>query len=58
MFVDIIIKFGGSAVTVKDKLETLKDDELTNACCIVKNFLQHNKRIVIVHGAGYVFCLM
>ncbi|XP_076094941.1 uncharacterized protein LOC143065319 [Mytilus galloprovincialis] len=52
MFVDIIIKFGGSAVTVKDKLETLKDDELTNACCIVRNFLQHNKRIVIVHGAG------
>lgn len=52
MFLDSIIKFGGSAVTVKDTLETLKEDELTHACCIVKNFLQNGKRIVIVHGAG------
>jgi isopentenyl phosphate kinase len=31
MKIDVIIKFGGSAVTVKDQLETLKEEELPSA---------------------------
>jgi hypothetical protein len=35
MKIDVIIKFGGSAVTVKDQLETLKEEELLQACALV-----------------------
>ena len=48
----MIIKFGGSAVTVKDQLETLKEEELQEACSTVKNIIAQGKTIIIVHGAG------
>jgi isopentenyl phosphate kinase len=49
---DVIIKFGGSAVTVKDQLETLKEEELLHACALVNICLDHGKTVVVVHGAG------
>ena len=52
MKIDVIIKFGGSAVTVKDQLETLKEEELLQACALVNICLDHGKTVVVVHGAG------
>lgn len=52
MKIDVIIKFGGSAVTVKDQLETLKEEELVQACALVKICLEQGKNVVVVHGAG------
>jgi isopentenyl phosphate kinase len=51
MKIDVIIKFGGSAVTVKDQLETLKEEELLHACALVNICLDHGKTVVVVHGS-------
>ncbi|WIA37910.1 hypothetical protein OEZ86_001287 [Tetradesmus obliquus] len=48
-----IIKLGGSAITKKNKFETLKEDVLRQVCSSIK---QHHSTapggIVLVHGAG------
>lgn len=54
MNIDVVLKLGGSAITVKDKLETLKEDELRHACSIVQSLIRLGKSVIVVHGAGYV----
>lgn len=49
---DFIIKFGGSAVTVKNQLETIKDGCLSHACSIVKYLIEQGRTLIVVHGAG------
>nr|XP_056700829.1 uncharacterized protein LOC130473328 [Euleptes europaea] len=51
--VDCIIKLGGSAVTQKDQLETLKAGALQKAAALVaKVSAAGARRCVVVHGAG------
>lgn len=48
----IIIKLGGSSVTEKGQIETIKPDGLESACQIAKLCLDNDLRVIIVHGAG------
>lgn len=51
--VDCIIKLGGSALTQKDQLETLKAGALGKAAALVsKLYGAGERRCIIVHGAG------
>ncbi|KAK3101839.1 hypothetical protein FSP39_006745 [Pinctada imbricata] len=50
--VDIVIKLGGSAVTVKEKFETLNKEGLTKACRLLNECVKARKRCIVVHGAG------
>lgn len=50
--VDLIIKFGGSAITEKDKLETLKPSLLHAGVQLVKECVNRRLKTVVVHGAG------
>ena len=50
----VIVKLGGSAITVKDTFETLRDDSLNSTANQIRQLLQENYHInlVVVHGAG------
>lgn len=53
--VDCIIKLGGSALTCKNQLETLKAESLQRAAAIVQKFCAAaagEGRCIVVHGAG------
>uniref|UniRef100_A0A6J0SPD4 Uncharacterized protein isoform X2 n=1 Tax=Pogona vitticeps TaxID=103695 RepID=A0A6J0SPD4_9SAUR len=51
--VDCILKLGGSALTQKDQLETLKGASLRKAAAIVAQLRgAGEKRCIVVHGAG------
>ncbi|XP_064607288.1 uncharacterized protein LOC135471834 [Liolophura sinensis] len=52
MKVDRVIKLGGSAITRKDQLETLKLGELESGAKLVKRCVDNHLNCVIVHGAG------
>ncbi|XP_042198094.1 isopentenyl phosphate kinase-like isoform X2 [Callorhinchus milii] len=52
MALDCVVKLGGSAVTVKDELETLRVGELRRAAALISRLCQEGKRAVVVHGAG------
>ena len=52
--VDLIVKFGGSAITDKSKLETLCDDSLRKAAELISLCHKQNLTCIVVHGAGYV----
>jgi len=49
-----VIKIGGSAITQKDKLETLNEPNLKRAARMVFSVLEQapHLRLIIVHGAG------
>lgn len=56
----LLVKYGGSAVTIKDRLETLHPEALHSCADHVSELLRNNGQddyrteIVIVHGAGTV----
>ncbi|XP_062975723.1 uncharacterized protein LOC134394309 [Elgaria multicarinata webbii] len=51
--VDCILKLGGSALTQKNQLETLKADSLQRAAAIVSKLRgAGERRCIVVHGAG------
>ena len=50
--VDLIIKFGGSAITVKENLETAKADDIQQAARLVKKCVDAGLKCIVVHGAG------
>ncbi|XP_048245742.1 isopentenyl phosphate kinase-like isoform X2 [Haliotis rufescens] len=50
--VDLIVKFGGSAITNKNQLEVLKQAELDKAAILIEECIQKNMTCVVVHGAG------
>jgi hypothetical protein len=50
---DCLVKLGGSAITVKESLETLHEDGLARGCAAVRDAAkQSNATVVVVHGAG------
>ena len=49
---ECIFKLGGSAVTVKDQLETEKLEEIQKVGQLLKRSTE--QRCILVHGAGYV----
>lgn len=53
MKVDRVIKLGGSAITRKDELETVKTEELESGAKLVKRCVDQHLKCVVVHGAGY-----
>ncbi|XP_032073223.1 isopentenyl phosphate kinase-like isoform X2 [Thamnophis elegans] len=51
--VDCILKLGGSALTQKNQLETLKTESLRRAAVLVSKLWEAGeRRCIIVHGAG------
>ncbi|KAJ1139290.1 hypothetical protein NDU88_005665 [Pleurodeles waltl] len=50
--VDCIVKLGGSALTQKGQLETIRPDGLRSAAVIVKRLYAEGKSCIVVHGAG------
>ncbi|XP_058033304.1 uncharacterized protein LOC131195429 [Ahaetulla prasina] len=51
--VDCILKLGGSALTQKNQLETLKTESLRRAAALVSKLWEAGeRRCIIVHGAG------
>ncbi|ETE73273.1 hypothetical protein L345_00890 [Ophiophagus hannah] len=51
--VDCILKLGGSALTQKNQLETLKAESLRRAAALVSKLWEAGeRRCIIVHGAG------
>ncbi|XP_050417970.1 uncharacterized protein LOC126831491 [Patella vulgata] len=50
--IDLVIKFGGSAITNKDILETTKLESLHWAANLMKVIHDKGLRCVVVHGAG------
>lgn len=48
----VVVKFGGSAITDKSKLETLKEVSLETSCAQIKEVLDRGGSVVVVHGAG------
>ncbi|KAL5006462.1 hypothetical protein ScPMuIL_015268 [Solemya velum] len=50
--VDVIIKLGGSSITEKEQLETLKLESLRQAAALVHTCVRQGLVCVIVHGAG------
>ncbi|KAG8131965.1 hypothetical protein E2320_009854 [Naja naja] len=54
--VDCILKLGGSALTQKNQLETLKAESLRRAAALISKLWEAGeRRCIIVHGAGYTF---
>ena len=47
-----IIKLGGSAITIKDELETLKSDALRQTAICIRQCWESGASLVVVHGAG------
>ncbi|PVD30746.1 hypothetical protein C0Q70_10021 [Pomacea canaliculata] len=50
---DLIVKFGGAAITDKSSLETLKPDQLDYGASIIEECYKLGQTVVVVHGAGY-----
>ncbi|XP_053101443.1 uncharacterized protein LOC128323006 isoform X3 [Hemicordylus capensis] len=51
--VDCIVKLGGSALTQKNQLETLKAESLQRAAALVHQlYAAGGRRCIVVHGAG------
>ncbi|XP_060083584.1 uncharacterized protein LOC132562827 [Ylistrum balloti] len=50
--VDLVVKLGGSAITDKCRLETLKQEELVSAADVIAQCVHRGLRCVVVHGAG------
>lgn len=50
--VDLVVKFGGSAITNKTKLETLNEENLNKAAELIKECCQQKLTCIVVHGAG------
>lgn len=50
--VDVIVKFGGSAITDKGELESLKPNELRIASELIKQCHDAGLTCIVVHGAG------
>ncbi|XP_033762287.1 isopentenyl phosphate kinase-like isoform X2 [Pecten maximus] len=50
--IDLVVKFGGSAITDKSRLETLKEDNLKLAVDVIRKCVERGLRCVVVHGAG------
>ncbi|RUS77081.1 hypothetical protein EGW08_015164 [Elysia chlorotica] len=50
--IDAIIKIGGSAITEKDELETLKSSALPKAFDVIRKCRESGATIIVVHGAG------
>ena len=49
----VVVKMGGSAVTVKNSFETIRADALTATAMQIKSVLQDNRiNLIVVHGAG------
>lgn len=51
-FIDLVVKFGGSAITDKRCLETLREQNLTSAADVIRECVLRGLRCVVVHGAG------
>lgn len=47
-----IVKFGGSAITVKDKPFTVRRRALRNMCLQVLSHVERGGRVVVIHGGG------
>ncbi|XP_045168635.2 uncharacterized protein LOC123531596 [Mercenaria mercenaria] len=52
LHVDLIVKFGGSAVTDKTKLETLDEESLRKAAELISQCYKQRLTCIVVHGAG------
>uniref|UniRef100_A0A0B7A0G1 Isopentenyl phosphate kinase n=1 Tax=Arion vulgaris TaxID=1028688 RepID=A0A0B7A0G1_9EUPU len=50
--VDVVIKFGGSAITDKDSLETLRPDNLLLSAHCIRQCKDAGLSCIVVHGAG------
>ncbi|XP_069110484.1 uncharacterized protein [Argopecten irradians] len=50
--IDLVVKFGGSAITDKHQLESLRKDNLVSAAATISHCVDHGLRCVVVHGAG------
>jgi isopentenyl phosphate kinase len=50
----LIVKYGGSAITQKSTLETLKPDALASSAIHIADAYQSGNwsRVIVVHGAG------
>eukprot|EP01035_Chromulina_nebulosa_P028501 gene28501-37626_t len=48
----VVVKFGGSALTNKDKFESLRDVTLNRVSEQIKQLLAENHLIILIHGAG------
>jgi isopentenyl phosphate kinase len=49
----VVVKLGGSAITDKVRLETLRADNLAATCRQIKEVYQDvGSRVIVVHGAG------
>ena len=49
---DLIVKFGGSAITDKTTFEMVKSDALQKASYVIKQCVEHKLKCIVVHGAG------
>ena len=52
MQIDLVVKIGGSSITVKEKYETLRPEALRSASSLIKACVEKRLSIVVVHGAG------
>ena len=52
--IDVVIKFGGSSITEKESLETIKASCLHDAAALVGRCSELGLSTVVVHGAGLV----
>jgi len=50
--IDCIIKIGGSAITNKDKFETLNDDVLDQVTSMISDLHKAGIKMIVIHGAG------
>ena len=50
--IDIIVKLGGSAITNKSVIETVKMPELYKASQLIKSCIGKGLKCIVVHGAG------
>lgn len=50
--VDLLVKFGGAAITDKSKLETIRPEALAAGAYMVKECLRSGQSVIVVHGAG------
>lgn len=50
--IDLVVKFGGAAITDKLSWETLRSDALHQGAQMLENCQKAGQRVVVVHGAG------
>jgi len=48
----ILMKFGGGLITTKSKMKTIDVESISNLSKLIKQLLDLNHRVTIVHGAG------